>query len=66
MHMLDEFYESGLADRSHYEEWTSAGRRDMKTRAREKLEALMSSHNPCYINDPELSEIRSRFPEIRD
>jgi trimethylamine--corrinoid protein Co-methyltransferase len=66
MHMLDEFYEPNLADRSHYEEWVSAGRGDMKMRTRKKLEALMKSHNPCYINDPEMNEIRSRFPEIRD
>ena len=66
LHMMDEFYETDLSDRSHYEEWVSAGRQDMKMRTREKLEALMNSHHPCYINEAEMSEIRSRFPEIRD
>ncbi len=66
MHMLDEFYETDLADRTHYEQWVSSGRQDMKMRAREKLNALIKSYNPCYISDSKMKEIRSRFPEIRD
>jgi trimethylamine--corrinoid protein Co-methyltransferase len=66
MHMMDEYFETSLADRTHYEDWVSSGRQDMKMRARVKLDELMKSHNPCYIKDAENREIRSRFPEIRD
>jgi trimethylamine--corrinoid protein Co-methyltransferase len=66
MHMLDEFYETNLADRTHYEEWVSSGRQDMKMRTRVKLDELIKSYYPCYISDAKNKEIRSRFPEIRD
>ena len=66
MHMLNEFYETSLTDRTHYEEWVSSGRQDMKMRARVKLNDLIKSYNPCYISEVKNREIRSSFPEIRD
>jgi len=66
MHMMDEFYDTKLADRTLYEGWASSGRQDMKTRARKKLDELLKSYKPCYISDAENREIRSKFPEIRD
>lgn len=66
LNMMDEFYDPSLADRTLYEEWISSGRLTMKDRARQKLDELMASHNPCYIGETEEKEIRSRFPEIQD
>ena len=66
MHMMNEFYETSLTDRTHYEEWVSSGRQDMKMRARVKLDELIKTYNPCYISDSENREIRSIFQEIRD
>jgi len=66
MHMLNEFYETSLADRSNYEDWVSSGRQDMRMRTRVKLDDLIKSYNPCYISDAKNREIRSSFPEIRD
>jgi trimethylamine--corrinoid protein Co-methyltransferase len=66
MNMMDEFYEPDLADRTLYEEWISSGRNTIKDRARQKLNALMASHNPRYISEDKEKEIRSRFKEIQD
>ncbi len=66
MHMQDEFFEPGLADRDHYGTWNSTGRTDMKMRARRKVEEIISTHNPCYIDPENEKQIRSRFPEIQD
>ena len=66
MHMLNEFYDTSLTDRTLYEEWVSSGRQDMKMRTRVKLDELIKTYNPCYISDAKNREIRSRFPDIRD
>jgi len=66
MHMLNEFYDTSLADRTLYDEWVSSGRPEMKTRARKKLNELIKSHNPDYISDELAREIRTKFPEIKD
>ena len=66
MNMMNEFYEPDLADRTLYEEWVSSGRNTIKDRARQKLNALMASHNPHYISEDQEEEIRSRFKEIQD
>jgi len=66
MHMQDEFFEPSLADREHYGKWNSTGQSDMKIRARKKVEEIIASHNPCYINPDIERQIRSRFPEIQD
>jgi trimethylamine--corrinoid protein Co-methyltransferase len=66
LHMLNEFYDTGLADRTLYDEWVASGRKDMKERARKKLDHLIANHNPSYISDGMIKEIRSKFPGIRD
>jgi trimethylamine--corrinoid protein Co-methyltransferase len=66
MHMMNEFYDASLTDRTLYEEWVSSGRQDMKMRTRVKLDELIKTYNPCYISDAKSREIRSRFPDIRD
>jgi len=66
LNMMDEYFTPPIADRTLYEQWKSSGSFSMKDRAREKLEKLMVSHNPCYINEIEEKEIRSKFPEIQD
>jgi trimethylamine--corrinoid protein Co-methyltransferase len=66
MHMMNEFYETKLTDRTLYDEWASSGRQDMKKRARKKLDDLMAEHKPSYISDDMIKEIRLRFPGIRD
>jgi len=66
MNMMDEFYHPSLADRTLYDEWVSSGRHTINDRARQKLEELMSTHNPCYITDEQDKNIRSKFPEIQD
>ena len=66
LNMMDEFYNPFLADRTLYEEWISKGSTTMKDRARQKLDKLIDSHNPCYIDETEQNNIRSRFPEIQN
>jgi trimethylamine--corrinoid protein Co-methyltransferase len=66
MNMMNEFYHPALADRTLYEEWESSGRHTIKDRARQKLEELMASHNPCYIDDEQDKIIRPKFPGIQD
>jgi len=66
MNMMDEFYHPSLADRTLYDEWVSSGRHTIKDRARQKLEELMATHNPCYITDAQEKTIRSKFPGIQD
>jgi trimethylamine--corrinoid protein Co-methyltransferase len=65
MNMMNEFYEPNLANRTLYDEWISSGRLSMKDRARQKLEELMASHNPNYIEEAVDKQIRSKFPEIQ-
>jgi len=66
MNMMDEFYEPDLADRTLYDEWVSSGRNTIKERAREKLEALMSSHHPRYITEELEKDIKAKFSNIQD
>jgi trimethylamine--corrinoid protein Co-methyltransferase len=66
MHMMDEFYNPSLADRALYDEWVAKGRHSIKRRAGEKLQELISKHNPCYIPEAADRKIRAKFPEIRD
>ena len=64
-HMRQEFFEPVLADRTGYESWVNTGRPDTKVQARQQLEKLMASHNPCYVTEVQQKEILERFPEIR-
>ncbi|MFC2125750.1 trimethylamine methyltransferase family protein [Bacteroidota bacterium] len=66
MNMMNEYFNPTIADRTLYDAWKSSGSYSMKDRARQKLEELMATHNPCYISETEAKEIRTRFPEIQD
>ena len=66
LHMMDEFCETGLSDRTLYNEWLTSGGQDMKTRARQILDDLIAGHNPSCMSNDMIKEIRSRFPGIRD
>jgi trimethylamine--corrinoid protein Co-methyltransferase len=65
MNMMDEFYIPSLADRTLYDEWVASGRHTIKDRARQKLDELMATHNPCYITEDQEKEIHLKFPTIQ-
>ena len=66
MNMMDEFYDPSLADRTLYDQWVFSGRPSMKDKARKRLEEIMASPSPCYINEDQAKKIRTRFPEVQD
>jgi len=53
--MRKELYFPTLADRQHREEWKALGSKDTRTRAREKVEEILTNHKPLPI-DPELCQ----------
>jgi trimethylamine--corrinoid protein Co-methyltransferase len=60
--MQTEYQYPQLADRGTYDDWRDGGKRDIYELAHEKVESLLSSHYPVYIDPAADAKIRERFP----
>ena len=60
--MRSEFHYPDLADRSTPGAWEEEGHRTIYERARERVESIMSTHYPEYLDPAVDAKIRERFP----
>lgn len=60
------FYESGLVRRSSYEAWVGLGKPDLYSRAREKVEEILSSPMEDPLNDEQLGNLDDIIRRIRE
>jgi trimethylamine--corrinoid protein Co-methyltransferase len=62
--MQTEYLYPQLADRGTYDDWKDGGKRDIYELAHEKVQKLLSSHYPVYIDPAADAKIRERFPIV--
>jgi trimethylamine--corrinoid protein Co-methyltransferase len=60
--MRSEFHYPDIADRSTPGAWEEEGHRTIYERARERVETIMSTHYPQYLDPAVDARIRERFP----
>ena len=60
--MGSEFLYPTLADRSSPEEWEENGSPDIREKAQQRAQDILSSHYPLYINPEVDAVLRERFP----
>jgi trimethylamine:corrinoid methyltransferase-like protein len=64
--MMEEFFYPDLAVRCNFDIWEQRGRPNMLSRAKERVEKILTE-NMDGLLDPELiSGIKVRFPEIQN
>jgi trimethylamine--corrinoid protein Co-methyltransferase len=62
--MQTEYLYPQLADRSTYDGWKDAGKRDLFDLAHERVAKLLSDHYPVYIEPTVDAKIREHFPIV--
>jgi trimethylamine--corrinoid protein Co-methyltransferase len=62
--MQTEYVYPQVADRSNYDEWKEAGKRDLHEIAHDRVKKLLADHYPEYIDSVADAKIREHFPTM--